>query len=204
MNLKKTFNSMPFWCLVAAMAVSTTFSSCKKEAKEGEGCCGAEECTEAVTETKALTIAEITPQLEALTDKDVTIEGRCIHICQHSGTKMMIMGANENEMLRITSTEALGKFDTTMMNQTVVVEGIVREQRIDEEYLKNWEAELAEAGETEEHHVCETEKKADKMESNTVQDQINEYRTKINERNAAEGKAYISNFSIEAKSYKAK
>ena len=153
---------------------------------------------------KVMTVDEMLAGAEKLVDDTVTVEGLCTHLCSHSGRKMFLMGSDESQMLRVESVELGEPFKQECVEHNVTVRGIVREERIDEEYLKQWEEELAnmeqhgdgEAG-------CATEKKArnESDEANTTEKRIADFRTKIAERQASEGKAYLSFFHVDALDY---
>ncbi|GAE83437.1 hypothetical protein JCM10512_1708 [Bacteroides reticulotermitis JCM 10512] len=90
------------------------------------------------------------------------------------------------------------------MNAIVRVTGTLNEQRIDEAYLQNWEAQLkAKANEKhgEGEAGCSTEKKARGETANTPADRIADFRAKIADRKAKSGKEYLSFYFVEATSY---
>ena len=98
----------------------------------------------------------------------------------------------------------LGKFDPQCVGSIVRVKGILREQRVDEDYLRSWEEQVrTQAGE--QHGTtaagCDSEKKARGETAATVEGRIADFRRKIAERNAAEGKPYLSFYFVEAQSY---
>ena len=153
---------------------------------------------------KVMKVDEALVEAENHVGDTITVEGLCAHICSHSGRKMFLMGSDDTKMLRVESMELGEPFKQECIEHNVSVKGIVREERIDEEYLKQWEEELAnmeqhgdgEAG-------CSTEKKArnESDEANTTEKRIADFRTKIAEREAKEGKAYLSFFHIDALEY---
>lgn len=170
-------------------------------------CSGSQSKTEAEAQPEAvvITVDDILATPEAYVDSTVTFEGVCTHTCKHGATKMFLMGSDDTKMLRVEACE-LGSFDTKVINHPVVVEGTVREQRIDEPFLAQWEQQLAE-GSAEKHGDneeggCATEKAAHGVKGDTNADVIADYRAKIAERQAQEGKPYLSFYFVEAKSYK--
>lgn len=137
------------------------------------------------------------------TEKVIEVEGICTHICQHGGRKMFLMGSNDSKTIRIEAGE-LGAFPQHCTNSIVKVKGTLCEERIDEAYLQNWEAEVA-AKTAEEHgdgeSGCDTEKKARGETANTTAERIADFRAKIATRKAAEGKEYLSFYYVLALSY---
>ena len=90
------------------------------------------------------------------------------------------------------------------INAIVTVTGTLKEQRVDEAYLQNWESKLK--AQTEKSHGetaagCDSEKKARGETANTPEARIADFRAKIAERKAATGKDYLSFYYMEASSY---
>ena len=138
----------------------------------------------------------------SLPDK-VTIEGVCTHICKHGGRKIFLMGSDDTQTIRVEG-GSVGKFDQKCVNSIVRVTGDLKEQRIDEAYLQNWEAQLK-AKAAEQHGEgeagCSTEKKARGETANTPEARIADFRAKIADRKAKTGKDYLSFYFVEASSY---
>ena len=111
--------------------------------------------------------------------------------------------SDDTQTIRVESGK-LGKFDPLCVGSIVRVKGILREQRVDEDYLRSWEEQVrTQAGE--QHGTtaagCDSEKKARGETAATVEGRIADFRRKIAERNAAEGKPYLSFYFVEAQSY---
>lgn len=162
--------------------------------------CGSKEADNAQEETaKVLTVDEILAAPDAYVDSLITFEGVCSHTCAHGATKMFVLGDN-GQLLRVEAGE-LGSFDTECVNNPVIVTGILKEDRIDEEYLAAWAAENA-AKHGDGKGGCQTDNAARGVQSNAVDSQIVEYRARIAERDSIEGKPYLSFYYVEAQSYK--
>lgn len=70
------------------------------------------------------------------------------------------MGSDDTKTIRVEA-GPLGSFDTKCINAIVTVTGTLKEQRVDEAYLQNWEAKLK--AQTEKSHGetaagCDSEK----------------------------------------------
>ncbi|MBO5697121.1 MAG: hypothetical protein J6R90_01860 [Alistipes sp.] len=159
---------------------------------------------EAVAATAtAMDIDALLSSAEELAGKEVEIEGICTHICSHGGRKIFLMGSDDTKTIRIEAGE-LGAFDQKCVNSIVKVKGILNEERIDEAYLKQWEA-LNAANAAEEHGDgeggCSTEKAARGETGNTVEERIAGFRARIAERKASEGKEYLSFYFVLATAY---
>ena len=149
------------------------------------------------------TAAAAEAAVDSLAGKEVWIEGVCTHACKHGARKIFLMGSDDTQTIRVESGK-LGKFDPQCVGSIVRVKGILREQRVDEDYLHSWEEQVrTQAGE--QHGTtaagCDSEKKARGETAATVEGRIADFRRKIAERNAAEGKPYLSFYFVEAQSY---
>jgi len=151
----------------------------------------------------AMEIDVLLASAEKLVGQEVAIEGICTHICSHGGRKIFLMGSDDTKTIRIESGK-LGAFDQKCVNSIVKVKGMLKEERIDEAYLKNWE-ELEAANAAEEHGDgeggCSTEKAARGETGNTTEERIADFRARIAERKEATGKEYLSFYFVEATAY---
>ena len=151
----------------------------------------------------ALEIDNLLADAESLAGQEVTVEGVCTHICKHGGRKIFLMGSDDTQTIRVEG-GCVGKFDQKCVNSIVRVTGTLKEQRVDEAYLQNWESQLkAKAAEKhgEGEAACSTEKKARGETANTPEARIADFRAKIADRKAKTGKDYLSFYFLEASSY---
>ena len=151
----------------------------------------------------ALEIDNLLADAESLAGQEVTVEGVCTHICKHGGRKIFLMGSDDTQTIRVEG-GSVGKFDQKCVNSIVRVTGTLKEQRVDEAYLQNWESQLkAKAAEKqgEGESACRTEKKARGETANTPEARIADFRAKIADRKAKTGKDYLSFYFLEASSY---
>ena len=153
----------------------------------------------------AMSIDDVMAKASGLVEQEVTIEGVCTHTCSHGAKKMFLVGSDDTKTLRIEAGE-LGAFDTKVVNNVVTVKGIIKEERIDEAYLVDWENRLK--NQTEEKHGneegeggCDTEKNARGETANTAEGRIADFRAKIAAEKEATGKEYLSFYHVVATSY---
>ena len=153
----------------------------------------------------AMSIDDVMAKASGLVEQEVTIEGVCTHTCSHGAKKMFLVGSDDTKTLRIEAGE-LGAFDTKVVNSVVTVKGIIKEERIDEAYLVDWETRLK--NQTEEKHGneegeggCDTEKNARGETANTAEGRIADFRAKIAAEKEATGKEYLSFYHVVATSY---
>ena len=108
-----------FSVVVLAMAlVMGTMMSCSKE-----------------EEVPAMSVEELNAQIENLTDSNVIVEGVVAHICQNSGMKLKLEGADIHFVWD-------SVFDAALMGQKVRIEGVVCEERMDSNDINAFEAEV--------------------------------------------------------------
>lgn len=154
-------------------------------------------------QSAVLEVDNLLATADANIDKEIVVEGVCTHICQHSGRKLFMMGSDDTQTIRVESGK-MGQFDQKCANSIVKVTGILKEERIDEAYLQNWEAQLK-AKAAEEHGDgeagCDTEKQARGETANSPEARIADFRAKIAKRNEETGKDYLSFYYVEASSY---
>ena len=163
----------------------------------------ASEVTTEQSASSALEIDSLLANAENLAGQEVTIEGVCTHACKHGAKKIFLMGSDDTQVIRVEA-GTLGAFDPKCVNSIVRVTGTLKEQRIDEAYLQNWEAQLK-AQAAEKHGTgeagCDSEKKARGETANSPEARIADFRAKIADRKAETGKEYLSFYFMEANSY---
>lgn len=153
----------------------------------------------------ALEVDNLLSGAETLTGKQVTVEGVCTHICRHGGRKIFLMGTDDTQVIRIEAGDGIGAFKPECVNNLVRVTGTLVEDRIDEAYLAEWEQEvkdqLAEQhGEGEAGCSAEQQARGESVASSVGQ-RIADFRTRIADRKAREGKEYLSFYHMDGGSY---
>ena len=186
--------------IIAIAIVAMTFigTSCGNKQQKS-----ASEATTEQSASSALEIDSLLANAESLAGQEVTIEGVCTHTCKHGAKKIFLMGSDDTQVIRVEA-GTLGAFDPKCVNSSVRVTGTLKEQRIDEAYLQNWEAQLK-AQAAEKHGTgeagCDSEKKARGETANSPEARIADFRAKIADRKAETGKEYLSFYFMEADSY---
>ena len=183
--------------MMAALLVAACFTMMS--------CGGGKKQAQTTEEVAAMSIDEVMEKAADLVEQTVVIEGVCTHTCSHGAKKMFLVGSDDSKTLRIEAGE-LGAFDTKVVNNVVTVKGIIKEERIDEAYLQDWEARLK--TQTEEKHGdgdgeggCDTEKNARGETANTTEGRIADFRAKIAAEKEATGKEYLAFYHVVANSY---
>lgn len=154
---------------------------------------------------KVMSVDDLLANAESMVGENVIVEGLCTHVCQTSGMKLFLQGSDAENSIRAESGANLGKFDPESIDKKVIVRGKLAEFRIDEAYLKDLEQQLMDSthvGHGEEGAGCDTELAAEGIASGTSEmERVTILRDQIAERNANEGKEYLSQYYIEAEGY---
>ena len=190
--------SISKWSLTLLLGMTLGLASCGDDSNKSKEQASAEEVT-----TAALEVDQVLADPDSLVGDTIEIEGICTHICKHGGGKIFLMGSDDTKTLRIEAGEPIGSFSQETVNSIVRVTGVLVEDRIDEDYLAQWEAQIADqAKEAQGEGGCAADMKANaEAEANTVRERIANFRTRIAERTEREGKAYVSLYHMEGLSY---
>ncbi len=180
--------------LFALFVISVFFISC------GSNSGPVNEEKKAEVEIPVLSIANFEEEAENFIGENVIIEGTVVHVCQHGGKRMFLIDEDPDVRIKVTVGNDITSFEVELEGSEVVVYGFIDELRIDEDYLVQWEAELAEESEMlkeedEEDHQGEHRgmgEQADQGEHVEALEMIKEYRDQI----AASEKGYLSFFSV--------
>lgn len=143
-------------------------------------------------------VSEILARAPEFTNHLVQVEGMVVHVCRESG-KRLFLG---EERFKVLASDKIGKFEVVLEGSDIAAIGYIREDKIDETYLDEWEKELSSGAEVqlkEAIHTGEAEAKGEDESAITTQlNQIKGYREEI----AASEKGYISFYSLEVVSIK--
>ena len=171
---------------IALLAVALIGTSCGNKQQKSSSDTTTEQAT-----SSALEIDSLLANAESLAGQEVTIEGVCTHTCKHGARKIFLMGSDDTQVIRVEA-GTLGAFDPKCVNSIVRVTGTLKEQRIDEAYLQNWEAQLK---------AQAAEKHGDGEAGFVSEKKAREETAKIADRKANSGKEYLSFYFMEANSY---
>ena len=190
--------SISKWSLTLLLGMPLGLASCGDDSNKSKEQASAEEVT-----TAALEVDQVLADPDSLVGDTIEIEGICTHICKHGGGKIFLMGSDDTKTLRVEAGESIGSFPQETVNSIVRVTGVLVEDRIDEDYLAQWEAQIADqAKEAQGEGGCAADMKANaEAEANTVRERIANFRSRIAERTEKEGKPYVSLYHMEGLSY---
>ncbi len=158
----------------------------------------------AVDELIVVHLKDFHSQAENLVGKTIVTIGTVDHVCKHGGQKMVIVSKDTDKRLKVFTGENMAAFNSDLEGENVMVVGIVEEQRIDENYLREWEEQVKSDGsikkKKEEKLHTSTGKGKQEMENDPAADleQINNLRQKLKE----SGKDHLSFYSLVCNDYR--
>lgn len=143
----------------------------------------------------------VTP--EAWAGKEVVIAGTVSHVCKHSGKKLFLFGADPAKTVKINAGGNYATFDIKYEGTDVEITGtVVEDEKIDANYLNEWEAEIKAQIGDKDQKTCNAESsaiagqaKADSTAAEKADDpyaKVNEFRSKLEK----SGKPYIAIYAI--------
>lgn len=190
--------SISKWSLTLLLGMTLGLASCGDNSNKNKEQASAEEMT-----PTALEVDQVLADPDSLVGDTIKVEGICTHICKHGGGKIFLMGSDDTKTLRVEAGESIGSFPQETVNSIVRVTGVLVEDRIDEDYLTQWETRIADqAKETQGEGGCAADMKANaEAETNSVRERIANFRSRIAERTEKEGKPYVSLYHMEGLSY---
>lgn len=94
------------------------------------------------------TVSQILKVAEKNVDKEILIQGRVKHVCEHSGRRCFIID-EEGNSIKIEASGDLKGFNKEISGMTIKIRGILKEQRISKEKIEKIaeEQKLEEEGE---------------------------------------------------------
>jgi RecJ-like exonuclease len=81
--------------------------------------------TEGIENGAKVEFAALVENPDNYVGKNITVEGKVVHVCTESGKKLFIVGANPDITLYIAAGENMPKFPMELLGTTVSVEGVI-------------------------------------------------------------------------------
>ena len=161
-------------------------ASCNRGIKENSA--------ENKADTALLTVLSFDTSAHRFVDKPVIIEGTVLHLCKHGGKRMFLVDGTDSIRVEITAGTDITKFEESLIGSRVRVFGTLKEERIDEKYLNEWENEVKKPDENHNVGVHTGAKGHEDQDTQDKLDQISSLREDIKK----SGTDHLSNYSIEA------
>ncbi len=179
--------------------IALFFAACNTATQET-----GEQATEAENqEIVMMSTADFLTHPEDYVGKEVVVDGIAIHVCQHGGKRMFIVGdETEEERIQVKAGDNIDAFDVELEGSDITLKGVVDELRIDEPYLTEWENELKADNPESEKKIHRGEEGHEHHEGDVDHEyeQIVAYREQMKEK----GVDHLSFYSIIVKEYKEK
>nr|WP_321453486.1 hypothetical protein [uncultured Carboxylicivirga sp.] len=106
-------------------------------------------------EAKVMVVDHLLANAETMVNKEITVQGHVTHTCKHSGKRCFIVGDDANLSIRVEAGGDIQGFNRELVGNTIAVKGILKERRLSEEYIAQWE-EKVKAKEAKEDGSAET------------------------------------------------
>ncbi len=160
------------------------------------------ETTKPVEQIPNLTVLNFEQEAPKYIEKTIILEGIVSHTCKHGGKRMFLIDKNDSLRVEIIAGKNVEKFGEELVGSTVVVEGIVKEERVDEKFLSDWENEVLNSEEEKQEGKKIHTGEAGHEDANNQKKlrKINNLREELR----ASGKKYLSFFSVEATKFEEK
>jgi alpha-glucuronidase len=139
-------------------------------------------------------VATFEKQAANIVEKTVIIEGTVLHTCKHGGKRMFLVDGNDSVRVEVTAGKDIPKFDEKLVGSRLRVLGVLKEEKIDEKYLNEWENEVKKPIENHDAGVHAGAKGHEDQGTQDKLDQINALREDLKR----SGKDHLSFYSIEA------
>ncbi len=156
-----------------------------------------------------LTVDSFLLSPEQWSGKEVVIAGTVSHICKHSGKKLFLFSADPEKTVKVNAGGNYATFDIKYEGTDVEITGtVVEDEKIDANYLNEWEAEIKAQIGDKDQKTCNAESSAiagqAKTDSTTAEKaedpyaKVKEFRSKLEK----SGKSYIAIYAIDITSLK--
>jgi hypothetical protein len=117
-----------FFLLIPAMML---FACNNADKKTDDKCCDEKKCEQSSCKDM-MTVDSILANLEANVDKEVTVCGKCTHVCEHSGKNIFLTNPENEDILIIGKAgEGIEEFDKDLNGKHIYLKGILRSVEVE-------------------------------------------------------------------------
>jgi len=172
-------------------------TSCENNNKVKEADNSAEKMT-IVEEITPVAVADFEDKAGDFVSKKIKLIGTVDHICKHGGQRLFLVSETSDARIKITPDEEIAAFNAELEGNRIELIGIVEEQRIDEDYLREWEEEIKSGSDMADdkgegsHLGGKVEKGGEGADINEEMEKINNLREMIKE----SGTDHLSFYSV--------
>ena len=126
-----------------ALALCLSISSCGNK-KASQNDTQVESSFTADANLPVYQLDNLLPVVKEHVDETLVVTGYVTHTCVHAGKRCFIVGENENVTMRIEAGGEIGGFNRELVGSELAIKGIIKESRLTNEYLNQYEKELKE------------------------------------------------------------
>ena len=144
-----------------------------------------------------LIVSTFDQQAPGIIGQNIKIEGIVLHTCKHSGKRMFIVDGNDSMRVEVTAGKDIPSFEEMLIGKRLRILGILKEKKIDQNYLNEWENEINNPEGTKNTNIHRSVKGQFDQSNQDKLDQINSLRNDL--KNSK--KNYLSFFYIEASKF---
>jgi hypothetical protein len=120
-----------FFLIIPAMLFFACNNAQKPAASEKDSCCNKDSVDNSMCKD-VMTVDSILANLESYVDKEVSVCGRCSHICNETGKNIFITTFDSSELVLVGKTgEGIETFDKSFVDKDVVIKGILRANKVE-------------------------------------------------------------------------
>ncbi len=183
--------------LLVLTLIALIATSCDNANKPKEGAENTKEMV-VVEEITPVAVGDFEAKAEEFVGKKIKLNGTVDHICSHGGQRLFLVSEDSDARIKVTPDEEIAAFNVELEGNKIVITGIVEEQRIDEDYLREWEEEIKSGSDMADdkgegsHLGGKVEKGGEGADINEEMEKVNNLREMIKE----SGKDHISFFSV--------
>ena len=92
-----------------------------------------------VIESKTFELDELMLLADQKINDTLTVVGFVTHTCKHSGQRCFIVGESQDVSMRIEAKGEISSFDAELVGSKLAVTGIIKEQRLSQDYIADVE-----------------------------------------------------------------
>ncbi len=154
-------------------------------------------------EATIINLADFDTKAADYVGKKVKFKGIVDHVCTHGGQKLFVVDEGSDARIKVTPDDEIAAFNADLVGNKIMIEGIVEEQVVDEDYLREWEEEIkagsADNDKKDEKHLGgKVEQGGENADVSQEMEKVNNLRKMIKD----SGTDHISFYSVVCSSYK--
>jgi hypothetical protein len=144
-----------------------------------------------------VTVAAFEQQAARIVDKTVVIEAVVLHTCKHGGKRLFLVDGNDSVRVEVIAGKDILTFNENLVGKRLHILGTLKEKKVDQKYLDDWENEVKNPAEK---HDTLVHREIKGHFNQDIQDLLDEIRS-LRDDLKTSGKNYLSFYYIEANKF---